>query len=61
MTKFQVEIVETYRRTIEVEAENVDAVHDYINDQVTQGIIDLPCDGGDYKYNRELFAIEIKE
>lgn len=28
---------------------------------INEGEIDLPCDGEDYKYNRELFVSEVKE
>ena len=60
MLKFKVEIVETYRRYVEVEAEDEDAVWDDITNQIEKGIIDLPCDGEDYKYDRELFVSEVK-
>ena len=59
--KYRVEIVETYRRYIEVEAENEDAAYRDIDDKIAEGEIDLPCDGEDYKYGRELFVSEIKE
>ena len=32
-----------------------------IDDKINEGEIDLPCDGEDYKYNRELFVSEVKE
>lgn len=28
---------------------------------INEGEIDLPCDGEDYKYDRELFVSEVKE
>lgn len=59
--KFKVEIVETYRRYVEVEADDEDAAYNDIDDQIAEGIIDLPCDGKDYRYDRELFVTEIKE
>lgn len=59
--KYRVEIVETYRRYIEVEAQDEDAAYQEIDDKINDGEIDLPCDGEDYKYDRELFVSEIKE
>lgn len=59
--KYRVEIVETCRRFIEVEAVNEDAAYQEIDDKINEGEIDLPCDGEDYKYNRELFVSEVKE
>lgn len=61
MKKFKVEIVETYRRYIEVEAQDEDAAYQDIDNKIEEGIIDLPCDGEDYKYDRELFVSEVKE
>ena len=61
MSKFKVEIVETYRRYVEVEAKNEDAAYQETDDQINEGFIDLPCDGEDYKYDRELFVSEVKE
>ena len=61
MPKFRVEIVETYRRYVEVEAQNEDAAYKEIDDKIAEGEINLPCDGEDYKYDRELFVSEVKE
>ena len=61
MSKFKVEIVETYRRYVEVEAQDEDAAYQEIDDKIAEGKIDLPRDGEDYKYDRELFVSEIKE
>ena len=61
MSKFKVEIVETYRRYIEVEAEDDDAAYQDIDNKIKEGVIDLPCDGEDYKYDRELFVSAVKE
>ena len=47
MQKFKVEIVETYRRHVEVEAEDEDAAYQDIDDKISEGTIDLPCDGED--------------
>lgn len=61
MPKFKVEIVETYRRYVEVEAEDEDIAYQDIDEKINEGEIDLPCDGEDYKYDRELFVSEVKE
>lgn len=61
LLKFKVEIVETYRRYVEVEAENEDAACQNIDNKINEGGIDLPCDGEDYKYDRELFVTKVKE
>lgn len=57
--KYRVEIVETYRRYVEVEAEDEDAAYQEIDDNINEGLIDLPCDGENYKYDRELFVSEV--
>ena len=44
-----------------MEAEDKDAAYQGIDDKVAEGEIDLPCDGEDYKYDRELFVSEVKE
>lgn len=59
--KIKVEIVETYRRYVEVEAQDEDAAYQEIDDKINDGEIDLPYDGEDYRYDRELFVSEIKE
>ena len=61
MSKFKVEIVETYRRYVELEAQDEDAAYQEIDDKINEGEIDLTCDGEDYKYDRELFVSEVKE
>lgn len=60
MKKFKVEIVEEYRRTVEIEAEDDDEAYEMVNRKVAEGEIDLPCDGGKYDYSRELFVNETK-
>lgn len=45
MSKFKVEIVETYRRYVEVEVEDKDAAYQDIDDKIAEGEIDQPCDG----------------
>ena len=59
MPKFKV-IVETYRRYVEVEADDEDAAWDDITNQIEEGLIDLPRDQDDYQYDRELFVSEVK-
>ncbi len=61
MAKFKVEIVETYRRYIEIESYNEDMAYQEVDDKIQEGIINLPCDGEGYGYDRELFVSEIKE
>lgn len=64
MPKFKVEIVEIveiYRRYVEVEAQDEDVAYQEIDNNISEGLIDLPRDGEDYKYDRELFVSEIKE
>ena len=61
IVRFKVEIVEIYRRYVEVEAQGEDAAYQEIDDKIAEGEIDLPCDGEDYKYDRELFVSEVKE
>lgn len=53
--------METYRRYVEVEAQDEDAAYQEIDDKIAEGEIDLLCDGEDYKYDRELFVSEVKE
>lgn len=60
MSKFKVKIVETYRRYVEVEADDEDAAWDDITNQIEEGLIDLPRDQDDYQYDRELFVSEVK-
>lgn len=61
MKKFKVNIVETYKRTIEIEAESEDEAYDMVEEKIMEGEIDVPCDGGDYDYSRDLFVSETKE
>ena len=61
MKKFKVDIVETYKRTIIIEAKNDDEAYEVVDEKVTEGEIDLPCDGGDYDYSRDFFVSETKE
>lgn len=60
MKKYKVEIVEEYRRTVEIEAEDEDEAYEMVDKKVAEGEIDLPCDGGRYSYSRELFVNKTK-
>ena len=51
--------METYRRYVEVEAQDEDAAYQDIDDKIAEGEINLPCDGEDYKYDRELFVLDV--
>lgn len=61
MKKFKIDITETYKRTIEIEAESEDEAYEMIEEKIMEGEIDVPCDGGDYDYSRDLFVSETKE
>lgn len=52
--KYEVNIVETYKRTVEVDAENPDDAYSKVEEMINNGEIDLPCDGGSYDYERYL-------
>ena len=54
--KYNVEITETYQRTVEIEAENEDDAYEKVDEMINNGEIDLPCDGEEYDYSRELFV-----
>ena len=61
MKKFKVEIIEEYRRTVEIEAEDEDKAFEMVDAKVVEGEIDLPCDGEEYDYSRDLFVNETNE
>lgn len=61
MKKFKVDITETYKRTIEIEAESEDEAYEMVDEKIMEGKIDIPCDGGGYNYSRDLFVNETKE
>ena len=61
MKKYKVEIVEEYRRTVEIEAESEDEAREMVEEKVMKGEIDIPCDGGGYNYSRDLFVNETNE
>ena len=43
-----------------MEAQDEEAAWDEITNKVEEGIIDLPRDGEDYKYDRDLFVTEVR-
>lgn len=60
MKTFKVDITETYNRVIEVQAEDEYDAYDKVDTMINDGEIDLPCDGGNYDYKRELEVKELK-
>lgn len=60
MKKYKVLIVETYKREIEVNSENEEEAYECVEERVNNGDIDLPCDGGKYDYEREIFVNEVR-
>lgn len=58
MKKYVVKVVEKFTRYIEVWAESEDAALDTITNKMTGGEIDLPCDGGDYKYDNDIEVVD---
>lgn len=61
MKTFKVKITEVYTREIEVRAENGYDAYDKVDTMINDGEIDLPCDGGNYGYKRELEVNETKK
>lgn len=59
--KYRVDIVETYKRTVEINAEDEDEAYEVVDEMINEGKIDLPCDGGGYEYERDLFVRKDKE
>lgn len=54
--KYEVDIAETFKRTVEVLAVSEDNAYELVDDLINDGEIDLPCDGGGYNYSRDLFV-----
>ena len=61
MKKYIIDVAETYKRSVEIEAETEDSARDIITKKINTGDLDIPCDGGDYDYECELFASEVEE
>lgn len=58
--EFEIEIVETYRRKIKVHSTDQYKAYNMVEEMVNNGDIDLPCDGGNFDYNRELYVKEVE-
>ena len=58
---YEVDITETYKRTVEVLAVSEANAYELVDDLVNEGEIDLPCDGGSYDYSRDLFVGKSKD
>lgn len=56
--KYKVDITETYKRTVEIEADSSEEAYDRADEMVNEGIIDLPCDGDGYTYERFLTVMD---
>lgn len=52
--KYKVDVIETYKRTVEIEADSSEEAYDKVDEMVNNGEIDLPCDGVGYGYERFL-------
>ena len=61
MRKYIIDVVETYKRSVEIKAETEDEARDIVVEKINKGEIDIPCDGGCYDYEYELFASEVEE
>lgn len=61
LQEFQIKITETYTRVVTVKAIDYDDASEKIENDINDGDIDLPCDGGEYEYSRTLEHIIEKE
>ena len=61
MKKYIIDVVETYKRSVEIKAETEDEARNIVAEKINTGDIDIPCDGGGYDYEYELFASEVEE
>ena len=61
MRKYIIDVVETYKRSVEIEAETEGEAKDIVAEKINTGEIDIPCDGCGYDYGYELFASEVEE
>lgn len=53
---YQVDITETYKRTVPVSARDAEDAYNKVDEMISDGKIDLPCDGDKYDYERNLFV-----
>ena len=56
--KYKVDITETYKRTVFVEATDSDEAYEKVDEMINDGEVDLPCDGDGYNYERYLHVME---
>lgn len=61
MKKYIIDITETYKRSVEIEAETEGTAKDIVAEKINAGDIDIPRDGCGYDYEYELFASEVEE
>lgn len=61
MKKYIIDVVKTYKRSVEIKAETEDEARDIVAEKISTGDIDIPCDGGGYDYEYELFSSEVEE
>ena len=47
--------------SVEIKAETEDEARNIVAEKINTGDIDIPCDGGGYDYEYELFASEVEE
>lgn len=59
MAFFKVKITETYCRTVEIEADDSEKAYDSVDEMIKDGEVDLPCNGGDYEYERKIEVSEL--
>lgn len=60
MKKYIIDVVETYKRSVEIKAETENEARNIVAEKINTGDIDIPCDGG-YDYEYKLFASEVEE
>ena len=61
MKKYIIDVVETYKRSVEIKAETENEARNIVAEKINTGDIDIPCDGGGYDYGCELFVSEVEE
>lgn len=57
MKEYIVKVEEKYTRYVYIKAESKDKAFKIVDDKMSHGEIDLPCDGGDYKYDNNIEVI----
>ena len=61
MNKYIIDVIETYKRSVVIKAETEDEARDIVEKKINTGDLDIPCDGGCYDYEYELFSSELEE